>query len=128
MSSPASRPPVALAIHGGAGAKKGRDYSAAEAHLLALARQGKDLLEDGVPAIDVVETLIIAMEESGLYIAGRGAPPNKAGYAELDASIMLGSDPAASGRLRRRAGAIAAIAHIKSPIRAARMVMDQTPA
>ncbi|WP_395074681.1 isoaspartyl peptidase/L-asparaginase family protein, partial [Hyphococcus sp.] len=59
----------------------------------------------------------------GFYIAGKGAPPNKAGYAELDASIMASE----SGSLARKAGSVAAVKHLRSPIKAARAVMDLTP-
>lgn len=118
---------IALALHGGAGARRGRDYAASEAHLAALCARGEAMLKEGRGAIDVVEDMVAEMELSGYYVAGRGSAINKAGYVELDASIMRGGLPGEDAIARRRAGAVAAVAHLKSPIRAARLVMDETP-
>jgi len=124
MSRPSK---IALALHGGAGARAGRDYSRTETHLADLCARGEAMLKGGANAVDVVEALIVDMEQSGLYVAGRGSAVNKAGYVELDASIMEGGLQQEGAEAPRRAGAIAAVAHVKSPIKAARLVMDKTP-
>jgi len=93
----------AFALHGGAGAVAGRNY---------------DSVEHG-NALDVVETAVMELERSGMYVAGRGSAPNTAGYVELDASIMHGPT--------REAGAVAALSGFESPIHIARGVMTKTP-
>jgi isoaspartyl peptidase/L-asparaginase-like protein (Ntn-hydrolase superfamily) len=118
---------IALALHGGAGAKAGRDYAAAERHLAEVCARGEAMLRQGLSAVDVVEAAVAEMEDSGLYVAGRGSAANKAGYVELDASIMEGGLPGEGDGTRRRAGAVAAVAHLKHPIKAARAVMEATP-
>ncbi|MEO1963887.1 isoaspartyl peptidase/L-asparaginase [Hyphomonas sp.] len=109
----------AIALHGGAGPVFGRDYSREEAHMAELLREGGKRLAAGVAALDVVEAMVAALEESGLHLAGKGAAPNTDGRYELDAAIMDGRT--------RNAGAVAALSGIVSPIAAARIVMERTP-
>jgi len=108
----------ALVLHGGAGAQRGRDYSAEVAHMRGLVEAARDRLAGGASALDVAVDTIAELEISGLYVAGRGASPNTAGRYELDASLMHGPDG--------MAGAVAALQGFTSPIRTARSVMERT--
>ena len=109
----------ALILHGGAGARRERDYTREMAHMGEVVAAMKARLDAGAPALDVAVEATVLLEDSGLYVAGRGASPNLAGAYELDASLMDGST--------HKAGAVAALQGFRNPVVAARAVMDRTP-
>ena len=116
--------PIALAIHGGAGTIQRANMSAEQeaeyrAKLKEALQAGYQVLEQGGTSLDAVEAAIQLMEESPLFNAGKGAVFTNDGKNELDAAIMDGQT--------HQAGAVAGISHVKSPIAAARAVMEASP-
>jgi isoaspartyl peptidase/L-asparaginase-like protein (Ntn-hydrolase superfamily) len=115
--------PTVLAIHGGAGTMPRRAMTSARATAY---RQGLDealssgyeLLQRGAPALDAAIAAVVAMEDSPLFNAGRGAVYNAEGRHELDAAVMDGAT--------LRAGAVACVSRIRNPVLAARAVMEQS--
>ena len=112
-----SRP--ALILHGGAGARRSRNYDREIAHMRQVLEAMKPRLAAGASALDAAVQAVVMLEDSGLYVAGRGASPNLAGRYELDASVMDGAG--------QKAGAVAALEGFRNPVMAARAVMDRTP-
>jgi beta-aspartyl-peptidase (threonine type) len=110
---------TALILHGGAGARRERNYDREVAHMREVVEAMKARLDAGASALDVAVETTVLLEDSGLYVAGRGASPNLAGAYELDASLMDGAT--------RKAGAVAALQGFRNPVVAARAVMDRTP-
>ena len=116
--------PITLVIHGGAGnitrERITPEMDSLYRQKLAEALEvGYALLEEGKPAMDAVIASIQIMEASPLFNAGVGAVFTAEGTNELDASVMDGAT--------RNAGAVAGVKTIKSPIEAARAVMEQSP-
>lgn len=114
----------AIAIHGGAGALAPADLTpererAYRQGLERALRAGFDVLSAGGASLDAVVEAVKALEDDPLFNAGRGAVLNAAGVAELDASLMDGRD--------LRAGAVAGLRHVRSPIELARRVMEHSP-
>ena len=121
--APPPPPAIALAIHGGAGvierAKMTPEKEASyRAGLAAALDAGYAILERGGSSLDAVSAAVRMMEDDPQFNAGRGAVLNQDGDAELDAAIMDGHGP--------RAGAVAAVRHVKNPIELARLVMERS--
>jgi beta-aspartyl-peptidase (threonine type) len=113
----------ALALHGGAGTIARASLTPAleaayRTALQAALEAGTKLLAQGAPALDAVEAAVRSLEDCPLFNAGRGAVFTHDGHHEMDAALMDG----ATGR----AGAVAGVRQVQNPIRAARLVMEQT--
>ena len=74
---------TALILHGGAGARRERNYDAEVVHMRQVVEAMKARLDAGASAVDVAVEAVVMLEDSGLYVAGRGASPNLAGAYEL---------------------------------------------
>ncbi|MGH8288528.1 MAG: isoaspartyl peptidase/L-asparaginase family protein [Steroidobacteraceae bacterium] len=113
----------AIAVHGGAGAmprqalsdERERRYRDGLAAALDL---GYAILEKGGSSLDAVTAAVRTLEDNELFNAGRGAALTREGAAELDAAIMDGR--------QQRAGAVAAVRHVRNPIELARRVMEKS--
>ncbi|MEM9932166.1 MAG: isoaspartyl peptidase/L-asparaginase [Bacteroidota bacterium] len=117
------KPAYALVIHGGAGTilkenmtpEREAAYTAA---LQAALEAGEAVLKEGGSSKEAVVAAIQLMEENPLFNSGVGAVFTHEETVELDASFMDGAT--------LNAGAVAGVKTVKSPIAAARMVMDSS--
>jgi L-asparaginase / beta-aspartyl-peptidase len=112
-----------IAIHGGAGAVPRHTLTAERERryrdgLAAALDLGYATLEKGGSSLDAVTAAVRSLEDNPLFNAGCGAALTRDGAAELDAAIMEGR--------QQRAGAVAAVRHVKNPIELARRVMEKS--
>ena len=117
-------PPTALVIHGGAGviergSLSAEDEQAVRADLDRALDAGNAVLQRGGTALDAVTEAVRVLEESPWFNAGKGAVFNAEGGHELDAAIMEGHT--------RRAGSVAGVSTVRSPVLLARAVMERSP-
>lgn len=113
----------ALVIHGGAGSivpgsMSPEEEKAYQDKLNEALSAGDSILKHNGTALDAVCAVIMMLEDSPLFNAGKGAVFTEEGKNELDASIMDGSS--------LKAGAVAGITTVKNPILAARAVMERS--
>lgn len=113
-----------IVVHGGAGTIRREDLSAEleQQYRQGLAdalSAGYQLLEAGGSATDAVLAATISLEDNILFNAGRGSVFSREGTHEMDAAIMEGKE--------RKAGAVAAVSHIRNPVELALAVMQKSP-
>lgn len=113
-----------IAIHGGAGAITRSKLSPEQEKryvnaLSVIVETGQKMLEAGASALDVVTEAVRLLEECPLFNAGIGAVFTRDETHELDACVMDGNT--------LKAGAVAGVSHLRNPILAARLVMEQSP-
>jgi L-asparaginase / beta-aspartyl-peptidase len=115
---------LAIAVHGGAGTLPRAELTPAKrqafrAGLEAALRAGYAQLERGASSLDAVVAAVRVLEDDPLFNAGRGAVYAANGTLELDASLMDGAT--------LRAGAVAGVRHVRSPIELAWRVLEHSP-
>ncbi len=86
--------------------------------LITALQAGQRVLAAGGPALDAVQAAVQVLEDDPLFNAGHGAVLTAEGTHELDACIMDGAT--------RRVGAVAGICGPRSPILAARAVLEHS--
>ncbi len=109
---------LSFVVHGGAWDIPDNLVEAHKRGVQQALHVGWDVLYKGGSAVDAVEAAIMMMEDDEVFDAGRGSFINQAGEVELEASIMNGRT--------FRAGAVAAVQHVKNPICLARKIMEES--
>jgi len=108
-----------LLVHGGAWAIPD---DMVDAHLNGVRQAlaaGWKVLERGGSSVDAVEAAIVVMEDDETFDAGRGSFLTSDGRVQLDALMMEGAT--------LRAGGVGCVERVRNPIRAARLVLDESP-
>jgi len=108
-----------LLVHGGAWAipdEMAEPHVNGVRHAVAA---GWKVLERGGSSVDAVEAAIVVMEDDETFDAGRGSFLPSDGRVQLDALMMDGAS--------LRAGGVGCVERIRNPIRAARLVLDESP-
>ena len=114
---------LSIAIHGGAGAVPRSTLTTEREQryrdgLAAALDAGYAVLEKGGSSLDAVTAAVTRLEDNPLFNSGHGAALTREGAAELDAAIMEGR--------QQRAGAVAAVRHVRNPVELARRVMEKS--
>jgi len=108
-----------LIVHGGAWDIPDEAVDACNSGCQRALAAGWSILSGGGSALDAVEAAIVVLEDDPVFDAGYGSHLNLDGWVECDAIVMDGAT--------LRAGSVAALHHVRNPIRLARKVLEQCP-
>ena len=108
-----------MLVHGGAWAIPDDAAAAHENGVRNALEAGHRILTRGGTAIDAVEAAVIVLEDDPTFDAGRGSFLTSDGRVQLDALLMDGG--------RMKAGGVACVERLRNPIKAARLVLEQSP-
>jgi len=108
-----------LLIHGGAWAMPDDEIAAHERGIGNALAAGYAVLERGGTAVEAVEASVVVMEDDETFDAGRGSFLTRDGRVQLDALLMNGEN--------LRTGGVACVERLRNPIRAARLVLEESP-
>jgi beta-aspartyl-peptidase (threonine type) len=108
-----------LIVHGGAWDIPDEAVDACKSGCHRALAAGWSILSAGGSALDAVEAAILVLEDDPVFDAGFGSHLNLDGRVECDAIVMDGAT--------LRAGSVAALQHIRNPIRLARKVLENCP-
>ncbi len=108
-----------LIVHGGAWDIPDESVDACKAGCQLALTAGWSVLNNGGSALDAVVAAVVVLEDDPVFDAGFGSHLTLEGYVECDAIIMDGTT--------LRAGSVAALRHIRNPVRLARQVLENCP-
>jgi len=108
-----------LIVHGGAWDIPDEAIGACKAGCHRALSAGWSILSAGGSALDAVEAAVVVLEDDPVFDAGFGSHLNLDGQVECDAIVMDGAT--------LRAGSVAALKHLRNPIRLARKVLEHCP-
>ncbi|HVZ83546.1 MAG TPA: isoaspartyl peptidase/L-asparaginase [Terracidiphilus sp.] len=106
-------------MHGGAWAIPADAAAAHEEGVRRALETGHAILARGGAAVDAVEAAVTVLEDDPTFDAGRGSFLTSDGRVQLDALLMDGG--------RMKAGGVACVERLRNPIKAARLVLEQSP-
>lgn len=108
-----------LVVHGGAWAMPDSVVDDHRRGVQKALEAGWSVLASGGSALKAVEEAVVIMEDDETFDAAKGSFLTRDGHVQMDALIMDGAT--------LRAGGVGCVEHIRNPVRAARLVLSESP-